>query len=94
MKIKIAGMPYKVKQVDVIDEEIEGITRGAILYTEGKILIKRKSKNKAETLMHEIVHGILVEIGRNDLTGDETFVQSMANALMNTELDKVKKVEK
>ena len=92
MKIKIAGMPYKVKQVDVIDEESEGITRGLILYTEGKILIKRKAKNKAETLMHEIIHGVLVEIGRNDLTEDETFVQSMANALMNTELDKVKKI--
>ena len=36
---------------------------------------------KEQTLIHEMVHGMLVCIGRNDLTDDEVFVQSLANAI-------------
>lgn len=39
---------------------------------------------KQETLVHEIVHAILVHIGRADLSEDETFVQSFANAINQT----------
>lgn len=36
---------------------------------------------KQETLCHEIVHGILVHIGRQDLSNDETLVQALGNAI-------------
>ena len=87
-KIKIAGIPYKVKEIDVIDEPEEGVTRGKIEYSSGIIYIKKNQpkKLKKETLIHEVIHGMLVEIGRNDLTCDESLVQSLANAVMNTKL--------
>ena len=85
-KIKIAGIPYKVKQVNVIDESDYGVVRGKISYSKCKISIKKNQPKgiKKETLIHEVVHGLLVEIGRNDLSDDETFVQTLANGLMNT----------
>lgn len=36
---------------------------------------------KEQVLYHEIVHGILVALGYNDLGTDETFVQGFSNAL-------------
>lgn len=35
-------------------------------------------QSQEQTLMHEIVHCILEEIGREDLNNDETFVQSFS----------------
>lgn len=86
MNIKIAGIPYTVKEVGTIDEADEGVVRGKILYSNGLILLKRNQPKelKRETLIHEVVHGLFVEIGRNDLSEDETLVQSLANAIMNT----------
>lgn len=37
-----------------------------------------------ETLSHEIVHGILVHTGYQEYTGDEKFVQALANAIYQT----------
>ena len=34
--------------------------------------------SKEQTLFHEVVHCILGEMGRNDLSDDENFVQSFA----------------
>lgn len=39
---------------------------------------------KSETLCHEIMHGILVHIGRDDLSHDETFVTALGNAIWQT----------
>ena len=36
---------------------------------------------KEETLCHEIVHGILVHIGYDELSNDEQFVSAFSNAL-------------
>jgi len=37
--------------------------------------------SQEQTLYHEVVHCILDEIGRNDLSDDETFVQSFAGMM-------------
>jgi hypothetical protein len=37
-----------------------------------------------ETITHEIIHAILVHIGRSDLSEDETFVQALGNAVYQT----------
>ena len=34
-----------------------------------------------EVVMHELIHMILEKIGRNDLSQDETFVNTLGNAL-------------
>lgn len=83
MTINILGIEYKIKEVDVIDEELEGVVNGKILYSQGIILIKKSLPDdiKKEVLYHEILHGILVRIGQNDLSCDEILVQGLANAI-------------
>lgn len=80
MKIEICGIPFKIKEVEVIDEQIEGVTQGQILFSKAKILIKKKlpKKLKRQVLFHEVLHGILVQLGYNELSEDETFVQSLS----------------
>lgn len=82
--VKICGIPYQI-----IDKEcIEGSGRvcGEITYDECVIKM-REGMNPdyyRQTLIHEVVHGMLVMIGRNDLSEDETFVQSLALAISQT----------
>ena len=84
--INILGIDFKVKQVEVIDESNEGITEGKLLYSQGIILLKKSLPLdiKRQVLVHEVVHAILIQIGRNDLSDDETFVQTLAIAVDNT----------
>jgi hypothetical protein len=69
-KIKICGIPYK-------------ITQGLISYAEGIISIKKDmpKKIKESVLYHEIIHGILTQIGYNDLSNDERLVQALTVAI-------------
>lgn len=82
-KVKICGIPYKVKEVDVIDESEPGITNGRIEYSKATILLKKllPKKLKKSVLYHEITHGILIELGYNELSEDEVFVQNLSKAL-------------
>ena len=84
MKVNICGIPYEVKFCeDAFDVDVHF---GQIEYKTAKILINEEltEEMKAETLCHEIVHGILVHIGRSDLGVDETFVQMLGNAINQT----------
>lgn len=83
MKINICGIKYKIKEKDVINEGDEGIVQGRIEYSKQKIFLKKNlpEQTKEETLVHEIVHGILLHTGWIDLTSNEQFVQSLANAI-------------
>lgn len=82
-KIDICGVPFKIKQVDVLGEADTGIVQGEIHNSQGKIIIcKRLPKRiKKRVLYHEMLHGILVQLGYNELSEDEIFVQSMSNAM-------------
>ena len=82
-KVKICGIPYKIIEVPVIDEDEEGITQGKILYSQGKILIKKDlpKKLKKQVLYHEIIHGMLVLLGYTQQSADEVFVQSLTTAI-------------
>lgn len=85
MTINICGIPYSVKYVDD-DFNADANHFGQVNYLTAEIVINNRASDevKYETLCHEIVHAMLVHIGRNDLTNDEVFVQSLANAISQT----------
>lgn len=82
--VKICGIPYKIIEVDYIEGNDRVI--GEISYDECIIKIRKGQfpEYEKQTIIHEIVHGMLVQIGRNDLSNDETFVQTMALAISQT----------
>lgn len=83
--IKICGIPYEIIEKECI-ESSNGRCLGLITYDEGTIEIRKGQQPDyyRQTLIHEVVHGMLVMIGRNDLSEDETFVQSLALAISQT----------
>lgn len=84
--VNILGVPFKIEEVDVIDESREGITQGKIKYTKGVIYLRKNQPDaiKRQTLIHEVIHGIFIQIGRDDLSEDEALVQTLAVAIDNT----------
>ena len=85
-KVNICGVKFKVSERKVIDEPQEGIVQGMVEYSKAKIYLKKglPKRLKEPVLYHEIVHGILIQLGYDKLNEDETFVQQMANALYGT----------
>lgn len=83
MKVNICGIPYKVKEVPAIDEELEGIVQGKIIYRKCLIKIRKDlpKKLKKSVLYHEILHGILIQLGYSELSADETLVQGLSTAI-------------
>lgn len=91
-KVNICGMPYTVKECE--DHFDSDCHCGLIIYSECLIKINKNmhEEMKKATLCHEIMHGILLNIGREDLSNDENFVTAIGNAVYAT-FD-VKEVEK
>ena len=76
-KIRIGGQDIEVCIVDRIEDE----KLGQICVAEGKILIannfstsKQCDSSKANTFVHEVVHGILDTMGETELSQNEKFV--------------------
>lgn len=82
MKVNICGVMHEVVEKD--DNFDCDIHFGMIDHLKAEIAINTKlqGKNRVETICHEMVHGMLVHIGRQDLSSDETFVQALGNAIM------------
>ena len=80
-KVWICGIPYQIVEKETVDEN--GGCLGQILYRDCVIEIRKDLPKELykQTLIHEIVHGMFVNIGRNDLSEDEAFVQSLAMAI-------------
>lgn len=77
----IGGIKYTVEEVD----NIEGRVLGQCYLADKKIFIAKSSygrevtdEGKEQTLIHEVIHAILDELGYTDLSGDEKFVQSFS----------------
>lgn len=82
--VNICGIPH---EVIYCEDKFDADTHfGQIDYKNCEIRINKDLKGEAynETLCHEILHGILIHIGRDDLSGDEQFVQCLANAVNQT----------
>lgn len=91
-KVNICGIPYTVKECE--DHFDSDCHCGLIIYSECIIKINKNmhEEMKKATLCHEIMHGILLNIGREDLSNDENFVTALGNAIY-ASFD-VKEVEK
>lgn len=85
MKVKICGIDYIVNECDN-NFTANAISFGEVDYKKGVILLNNELSDdiKSETLCHEILHAMLVYIGRSDLSEDETFVCSLGNAINQT----------
>lgn len=85
-KYNICGIPHKIIEKEVIEGNGSGTILGQITYSECIIEMRKNQPPELykQTLVHEIVHGMLTMIGRNDLSEDETFVQSLALAISQT----------
>ena len=84
MRINICGIPHEVVECeDTFDVDMH---LGQIDYKNAKILLNNDAamEIRYETLCHEIMHGILVHIGREDLSQDETLVTALGNAVYQT----------
>lgn len=82
MRVNICGVPHKVIEKD--DNFTSDNTHlGEITYSQAEILINKNIPEamKKETLCHEMVHGIFVHLGREDMSNDETLVQQLGNAI-------------
>ena len=80
-KIKIMATTYDVEEVDQIDKYTRLL--GQIQYVEQKIMIDKNISEdmKRETLIHEILHGILEKLGYNNINDDEQKVHSIASTM-------------
>ena len=82
MKVNICGIPHEI--VDCEDSFTADATHfGEIDYQKCTIKINKNMAVEAqeETIIHEMIHGILVHIGYSERSEDETFVQGLANAI-------------
>lgn len=79
--VNICGIPYTVKYVD--DSFNADTHFGQINYAKAEILINKDLNETLthESLCHELVHGILIHLGFNNLSNDEQFVQALGNAI-------------
>lgn len=81
MTVNVCGIPYHIKELeDNFDTDLHfGDTR----YGKAEIHINSglSDEIKKEAICHEMMHGILVHLGYNDLSQDEQFVQAIGNAI-------------
>lgn len=79
--IKILATDYKVEEVEQINK-FERLL-GEIDYIEQTIKIDKSISEdlKMETLIHEIIHGILEKLGYTDFNQDEQKVHSIASTM-------------
>lgn len=80
-KVKILATEYRVEEVEQIDKYQRLL--GQIEYTEQVIKIDKNISEdmKKETLIHEIIHGILEKLGYEELNEDEQKVHSIASTM-------------
>lgn len=80
-KVNICGITHRViKCEDNFDIDLH---LGQINYPSATIKINCNAceEMQMQALFHEMLHGMLIQIGRNEESQDECFVQSLSNAL-------------
>lgn len=81
MKIRILGIDYSVREVQLIndDDTIMGLCR----YQANEILIKKglSDADKKITLIHEILHAVLGQLGFENENDNENMIKSLSTSL-------------
>lgn len=80
--VNIMGLDYKIEYVDGLIEN-RGLS-GQISYREQLIQIDNNvasEERKEITLLHEIIHGLLEEMGYFELTNNEHLINTLAYGL-------------
>ena len=80
-EVKIFGETYEVIEQEIIDNMVEKI--GLIDHLQNKIYIKKSisEDKKKVTLIHEILHGVLSQLGFDEEHDNEHLIDSLATAL-------------
>lgn len=80
-QINILGIPYEIEEVDTVNKFCPSY--GEIDFLACKISIDKNMPEpmKEQTLMHEILHATLTNLGYSELSENETLVQGLAAAL-------------
>lgn len=81
-KVNICGVPHSViHKEDSFNSD--AIHFGEIDYKKCEIKLSTGMNKELEkqTLVHEMLHGLFLGIGRNDLHNDEQLVQALAQAM-------------
>ena len=76
--IKIGGIDYVVKYEEI--ECADGIQFGSVRYDKTEIVIndvKVTKQKQDQTLMHELIHAMLHEVGLDELSNDEVVVNQI-----------------
>lgn len=83
--INICGVPHNIIYDNVIDEGSEGIISGKIIHSKCEIHLRKglTPEYEKETLVHEMVHGILLHLGKAEMCNDEELVQLLACGIYN-----------
>ena len=81
MKINICGIKYEV--IERTDSFNIDTHFGQIDFCKAIIKINKDldSQVKKESICHEVLHGILVHLGYDDLSSDEKFVNAVSNGI-------------
>lgn len=80
-KVTICGIPHSVK---LYEDHFDTDTHfGQINYAKAEIRISKDvtPELQEQALFHEMLHGMLVLIGRNEEAADEQFVQALSMAM-------------
>ena len=86
-KIRIGNKMYTI---DIVETMMRQADMSRIFYDDKRIMIGKKSnvtgkaykkKELDNSFYHELVHGILYDMGRHRLNADEEFVTEFANRL-------------
>lgn len=82
MKVNICGIPHEVVEVED-NFTADAVHCGEICYKDLTIKVNKNMPQiaKDETICHEMVHGILVHLGFEDMSNDEHLVQALGNAI-------------
>ena len=83
-KVTICGVPHTI---DIVDDKFgNNDLLGQIEYAPAIIKLNGKMSDEMFniTCIHEVVHGMLVHLGYNQLSDDEVFVSSLAYAIEGT----------
>lgn len=83
VRIKIGKAKYKTRVVRSLDckrGEINFLEKRITIATHSKSGIKYSVENRSDTLVHELVHGILKEMGHGQFA-DEKFVGEFSKQL-------------